>query len=264
MADRVSIRRRLGATTPSGTDLVKHEIAYVEGQETLYYRDDSDAYVAIAGSGTYMRRAQNLADLADASDARDNLGLGTAALVNTGTSSGNVPVLNGGGKLSTGVIPQIALSEVFPVADITARDALTVEMGDTAIVADATDDPAVDAGGATYIYDGTDWHRLIHPSGGVESFNGRSGVVDPEQDDYTWAQIDKTTSSLADITSRSHTLLSDIGTNTHAQIDTHIADGANPHDTSLEQARTQSNVLAGDVDFDGNAILNAIIDGGTF
>ncbi len=38
----------------------------------------------------------------------------------------------------------------------------------------------------------------------------------------TWANIDKATSSIADITTKSHTALSDIGTNTHAQIDTFI------------------------------------------
>jgi uncharacterized protein YukE len=37
-----------------------------------------------------------------------------------------------------------------------------------------------------------------------------------------WASIDKATSSIADITTKSHTALSDIGTNTHAQIDTFI------------------------------------------
>mgnify|MGYP001590155362 FL=1 len=44
----------------------------------------------------------------------------------------------------------------------------------------------------------------------------------------TWAQVDKTTSSIADITTKSHTALTDIGTNTHAQIDTHLA-AASPH-----------------------------------
>jgi len=36
----------------------------------------------------------------------------------------------------------------------------------------------------------------------------------------TWANVDKATSSIADITTKSHTALTDIGTNTHAQIDT--------------------------------------------
>ena len=38
----------------------------------------------------------------------------------------------------------------------------------------------------------------------------------------TWANIDKTTSSIADITTISHTLLTDIGTNTHVTIDAAI------------------------------------------
>lgn len=41
------------------------------------------------------------------------------------------------------------------------------------------------------------------PPTGVSSFNGRTGAVSPETNDYTWAQIDKTTSSLANLTTRS-------------------------------------------------------------
>lgn len=55
----------------------------------------------------------------------------------------------------------------------------------------------------------------------------------------TWANIDKTTSSIADITTRSHTALTDIGTNTHVQIDTHIAGKLSVH------AATTSAELAG-------------------
>ena len=57
------------------------------------------------------------------------------------------------------------------------------------------------------------------PAVAVTSFNTRTGAIVPATNDYTWAQINKTTSSLADITTKSHTLLTDIGTNTHAQID---------------------------------------------
>lgn len=70
---------------------------------------------------------------------------------------------------------------------------------------------------------------------GVTSFNGRAGVVNPAANDYTWAQIDKSISDIADITTKSHTDLDDIGTNTHAQIDTHIANTSNPHSVTKSQ-----------------------------
>jgi len=59
--------------------------------------------------------------------------------------------------------------------------------------------------------------------GAVTSVFGRTGVVVATTNDYTWAQIDKTTSDLADLATKSHTSLTDIGTNTHAQIDTALA-----------------------------------------
>ena len=46
------------------------------------------------------------------------------------------------------------------VADITARDALTPEEGLIAYVVDATGDSTVTAGGASYIYDGSNWVKI--------------------------------------------------------------------------------------------------------
>jgi len=53
-----------------------------------------------------------------------------------------------------------ALNAVDVVADIATRDALTPAQGDQAFVIDATGDPTVDSGGATYIYDGTAWVKI--------------------------------------------------------------------------------------------------------
>lgn len=53
--------------------------------------------------------------------------------------------------------------------------------------------------------------------------NHLSDFSDPHN--TTWAQVDKTVSNISDITTKSHTSLTDIGTNTHTVIDSHIADG---------------------------------------
>jgi len=69
----------------------------------------------------------------------------------------------------------------------------------------------------------------------VTSVFGRVGAVVAANNDYTWAQVNKAVSDIANITTRSHASLTSIGTNTHAQIDTHIANVANPHATTYTQ-----------------------------
>jgi hypothetical protein len=48
------------------------------------------------------------------------------------------------------------------------------------------------------IYNGIEWHKVVNTSD-VVSFNGRQGAVTPQAGDYTWAQIDKSSSLLSDI-----------------------------------------------------------------
>lgn len=75
--------------------------------------------------------------------------------------------LGGDGKIPSSQLPALSLSEVHVVADITARDALTVQEGDMAIVS---------SNGKSYIYDGTSWVELT-ASGTVTSVNGATGAV---------------------------------------------------------------------------------------
>jgi hypothetical protein len=73
---------------------------------------------------------------------RSGLGLGTAALVNTGTGNGNVPTLDASGYLPTKTIPPLRSHEFVQVANEAARLALTasqVQPGDEAFQADAAE-----------------------------------------------------------------------------------------------------------------------------
>jgi hypothetical protein len=114
-----------------------------------------------------------------------DLGLIATAIQSSEKGAANgVATLNAAGKLTLSQVPAIAITEVFVVADITARDALTVgpadgeiQTGDVAIVTDASADANVDAGSASYIYDGTDWQLLKSPTSAVTSVNGQSGTV---------------------------------------------------------------------------------------
>lgn len=88
-----------------------------------------------------------------------------------GAASG-IATLDVNGKLESGQVPAIAITDVFVVADIAARDALVgIEEGDVAKVTDA---------GAglprTYIYDGSAWVE-IESGSDVDSVNGEVGAV---------------------------------------------------------------------------------------
>lgn len=48
------------------------------------------------------------------------------------------------------------------------------------------------------VFDGSNWAKIDN-STGVKTFNGRSGIVTAQSNDYSWNQIDKTVSSINDI-----------------------------------------------------------------
>lgn len=110
--------------------------------------------------------SQSVTDLSDS--------LGTAAHVNTGTAQGNVPVLDANGKLPEGVIPAVAITDVFVVDSEAAMLALNAQVGDIAIRTDIN---------RTYILQNTpastlaNWQEILVPSNYVTSVNGKSGTV---------------------------------------------------------------------------------------
>lgn len=104
------------------------------------------------------------------------LGLGTAAtedaatfeqVANKGVANGYAS-LDGTGKVPSAQLPALALTDVHVVADVAARDALTVQEGDVAIVTGVDN---------SYIYDGTAWQEITSPTDGVTAVTGGTGIT---------------------------------------------------------------------------------------
>jgi hypothetical protein len=75
--------------------------------------------------------------------------------------------LDVGGIIPSLHLPPLAITDVYVVADLTARDVLTPQQGDVAKVSD---------NGSTYIYDGSFWISIQETSA-VTSVNGRIGAI---------------------------------------------------------------------------------------
>ena len=100
---------------------------------------------------------------------------GTAAKLNAGKASGNVPVLDSNGKLSDDVIPSLAIGNVFEASSEAEMLALTgAETGDICVRSDTN---------TTFILKATpsstlaNWVELKTPTDLVQSVNSKTGVV---------------------------------------------------------------------------------------
>lgn len=74
------------------------------------------------------------------------------------------------------------------------------------------------------------------------SETGLKGAVNKVSDDLTAHTTDKDNpheTSLLNLTSKNHSDLDGVGSNSHAAIDGHIADTDNPHATNLDQVYAQ-------------------------
>lgn len=101
-------------------------------------------------------------------------GLGTASTKNTGTGAGQIPLLDGSGLLATSVLPALAITDTFEVADQTAMLAASAQKGDIAIRADlskcfilTTNSPSTLA----------DWKELKTPTDVVLAVAGLTGTI---------------------------------------------------------------------------------------
>jgi hypothetical protein len=102
-----------------------------------------------------------------------------------GAASG-VATLDGSGLVPSSQIPPLAISQPYAVASQAAMLALAAQRGDVAIRTDisetfilSTDNPGTLA----------DWLEVLSPTGGVSSFNTRTGAVTPASGDYAVADV---------------------------------------------------------------------------
>lgn len=103
-------------------------------------------------------------------------GLGSVATKNTGTASGNVPVLGSDGKLDTAVLPALAITNTFTASSRADMLKLTAQTGDVCVISTGGDK-------GSYILTKDDptqsanWQLLTPPADAVTSVNGKTGVV---------------------------------------------------------------------------------------
>lgn len=111
---------------------------------------------------------------------------GTAAAKDTGTSSGNVPVLDSNGKLDTAVLPALAIGDTKTVATEAAKLALTtsdVQKGDVVIVTGTNKTYRVIDD--TKLSQEAGYAQILTPDAPVQSVNTKTGAVTLTTDDVS-------------------------------------------------------------------------------
>lgn len=207
---------------------------------------------------------------------------GTVASKNTGTASGNIPILDASGKLDTNVLPGLALTTTNVVASQTAMLALTAEPGDLAVRTDLNRTYVLKTAGASTF---ANWQELLTPTDTVTSVAGKTGVVTLTASDVSLGNV--TNESKATMftspafTGIPTTTTATAGTNTTQLATTEFVTTAVANKTTitgnagtatkLVTARniTLSGDATGSVSFDGSAdtlisVTIDTIDGGTF
>lgn len=87
-------------TVDNDGDALQTGALMYDSTNSLMKTYNGSAWVAaFASSGGALINSNNLSDVSSASSSRGNLGLGTAAVLNTGTSAGNAIVLDGSARL---------------------------------------------------------------------------------------------------------------------------------------------------------------------
>lgn len=100
--------------------------------------------------------------------------LGTASTCDTGTSEGNVPVINANGKIDTSILPALAITDTFTAANESEMLALSADKGDVCIRTDLSKTYILKQIPASTL---ANWAEIVSPADAVQSVNNKTGVV---------------------------------------------------------------------------------------
>ena len=170
---KILLKRWLEANLPVSW-LTVWEPYFTTDSKKLFVADSTTTMVEYPLSSAVLKIASNLSDLANAGTARTNLWLGTSAVLDTGTASGEIPILNWSGKLEQSILPALAITSISTAVDETAHLAITAQEWDVVIRSDEN---------KTYIHNGwtagtmADYTLLATPSDSVSSVAWKTGVV---------------------------------------------------------------------------------------
>lgn len=125
--------------------------------------------------------AHPVSDLSDATalgrlllQAADAPAMRTLLQLVKGTAAGNIPVLDGDGKLATSVLPALALTDTFEVASQSAMLALAAQQGDIAIRTDLSKTFVLSTNAPGTL---GDWKELRRPTDVVQAVAGLTGTI---------------------------------------------------------------------------------------
>jgi hypothetical protein len=177
----IQIKRRTSAGTgplTGTTGVVKAGEPQVDfnGEHLYISKADKTASVSVPLADSDYLKIPSAGKVDDQIDTKITaLGLGSAATKNTGTGSGNVPILNSSGKLADSVVPKIAMTNTFVVASQTAMLGLsTAQEGDVAVRTDLNKSFILKAAPYSTL---ANWQELLTPTDSVTSVNGSTGAV---------------------------------------------------------------------------------------
>jgi hypothetical protein len=177
----IQIKRRTTAGTgpltgTTGTVKAGEPQVDFSGEHLYIAKADKVASVSVPLAESDYLKIPGVSKVDDQIDTKITaLNLGTASTKNTGTGSGNVPILDSSGKLADSVVPKIAMTNTYVVASQTAMLALSnAQEGDVAVRTDLNKSFILKASPYSTL---ANWQELLTPTDAVTSVNGSTGAV---------------------------------------------------------------------------------------